>query len=56
MADTLPGPVGHAEFRFVAGDEAGAGWRWIEDQMACERLPAWTSSDDPEADECGMLY
>ena len=56
MADTVPSPVGHAEFRFVAGDETGAEWRWIEDRMVCERLLAQMSSDDPEADGCDMLY
>ena len=56
MADTVPRPVGHAEFHFVAGDEVGAEGRWIEDQMACERLLARTSSNDREADGCDMLY
>ena len=56
MADTVRSPVGRAEFRFVAVDEAGAGRRWIEGQMVCERLLAQTSSDDAEADECDTLY
>ena len=56
MTDTVPSPVGRAEFRFVAVDEAGAGRWWIEEQMVCERLLAQTSSGDAEADECDTLH
>ena len=56
MPTTLPSPVDHGEFRFIAVDAAGAVWRWIDDEMVWARAQGEIVADDREIEECDVRH
>ena len=47
MPTTVPSPVDRGELRFVAVDESGATWHWIDEEMVWARQREGTEAGSP---------
>ena len=50
MPTTLPSPVDRGEFRFVAVDEGGAEWLWIDEELVWRRVAEGKGVDVAEGE------
>ena len=56
MPTTLPSPVDRGEFRFVAVDDAGDEWRWLDDELVWVRVGAETGPYHGDPEERYVLH
>ena len=56
MPTTLPSPADRSKYRFVALDESGVAWCWIDEEEVWVRLGGETGPDDLEVDACDVLH